>query len=128
MRRLSRDELGQSLVELALLLPVLVFGLIGGADLARAFAAQLAVQNAARAGAEAAAIGVATDAEVVDYARAELIVPGLDPTDAAVAVVHTTGPDRVSVTVTYTWTTLVAWPLVPNSAVFARTVHMREWQ
>ena len=44
------------MVELALLLPILVFGLIGAADLARAFALQLAIQNGARAGAEAYAI------------------------------------------------------------------------
>ena len=54
-----RDEIGQSLVELALLLPILVFGLIGAADLARAFALQLAIQNGARAGAEAYAINFA---------------------------------------------------------------------
>jgi Flp pilus assembly protein TadG len=117
-------------VELSLLLPVLVFGLLGGADLARAYASQLAVQNAARAGAEAAAIGVASDTQVVTYARAELIVPGLNPTDAAVAVAHTTtsGVERVSVTVTYTWRTIVPWPIVPNRATFVRTVHMREWR
>jgi len=51
-----RVEAGQSMVELALLLPVIAVGLIGGADLARAFALQMAVQNGARAGAEAYAI------------------------------------------------------------------------
>src|SRR5438067_13498370 len=57
------DDLGQSMVELALLLPVLVFGLIGGADLARAYALQLAVQNGARAGAEAFARDQAKNAQ-----------------------------------------------------------------
>lgn len=131
MAWLRRDERGQSLVELALLMPILIFGLIAAADLARAFSAQLAVQNAARAGAEAAAInGADTTAEVTPYVEAELIVPGLDPDDAVVtyAATNTGGVDRVSVTVQYTWTTLVAWPLVPNSATFERTVQMRAWR
>ena len=51
-----RGDRGQSIVELALALPILVFLLIGGSDLARAFAVQIAVQNGARAGAEASAI------------------------------------------------------------------------
>src|SRR5439155_726664 len=50
------DDLGQSMVELALLLPVLVFGLICGADLARAYALQLAVQNGGPAGERAQAL------------------------------------------------------------------------
>ncbi|MDE3113801.1 MAG: pilus assembly protein [Chloroflexota bacterium] len=44
------------MVELALALPVLAFTLLGGADMARAYSAQLAVQNSARAGAEAAGL------------------------------------------------------------------------
>src|SRR5438874_11333136 len=47
---------GQSMVELALCLPLLAFGVIGGADLARAYALQIAVENGSRAGAEAYAI------------------------------------------------------------------------
>lgn len=61
MRYIS-DDRGQSMVELALTLPILVFTLIGGADLARAYAIQLAVQNGARAGAEAAAVNQAPTA------------------------------------------------------------------
>ena len=44
------------MVELALTLPLLTFALLGGADLARAFALQIAVENGARAGAESYAI------------------------------------------------------------------------
>src|SRR5947209_3662460 len=54
--RFARAERGQSMIELALVLPVMVFGLLGGADLARAYAVQVAVQNGARAGAESYAI------------------------------------------------------------------------
>ena len=54
-----RLDSGQSMAETALFLPMLVFGLIGGADLARAYALQMAVQNGARAGAESYAVGFA---------------------------------------------------------------------
>ena len=61
------------MVELALLLPVMVFGLIGAADLARAYALQLAVQNGARAGAEAYAIDYAKNqAQAITRARTEM--------------------------------------------------------
>lgn len=47
-----RHEGGQSIVELALAVPILIFALIGGIDLMRVAAIQQAVQNAARSGAE----------------------------------------------------------------------------
>lgn len=50
--RLFGHEAGQSIVELALAAPILIFGLIGGIDLMRVAAVQQAVQNAARAGAD----------------------------------------------------------------------------
>ncbi len=124
-------EAGQSLVETALLLPVLVFGLIGATDVARAYSAQLAIQNGARAGAEAAVLRVAgTDALIDTYVRNELTsVPGLDKTAATVTITRTTsgGVSYVTVRVQYTWRTLVAWPLVPNQATFDRSTTMREY-
>jgi Flp pilus assembly protein TadG len=50
------SERGQSMVEVALALPMMAFTLLGGSDMARAFSTQLAVQNGARAGAEAMAL------------------------------------------------------------------------
>ena len=44
------------MVELALTLPLLVFSVLGGADMARAFALQIAIENSSRAGAESFAI------------------------------------------------------------------------
>lgn len=123
------NERGQAMVELALLLPILVFGLIGGADMARAYAAQLSTQNAARAGAEAAVLGAATtDAQIATYARAELAGPGLNASAATVTVTHTTvsGVNYVRVRVSYVWNTLVPWPLVPNTVTFDRSTQMRK--
>jgi Flp pilus assembly protein TadG len=136
-----REDLGQSLVELALLLPVLVFGLIGAADLARAYAVQLAVQNGARAGAEAYAIDFAKNqAQAVGRARLEMgQTPGLNSTAATInlTVAQTDGsactvsppsivfPCFVTVRVQYTFNTLVAWPLVPNQALLDRSTTVR---
>jgi Flp pilus assembly protein TadG len=121
---------GQALVETALLLPLLVFGLIGGIDLARAYSAQLAVQNAARAGAEAVALKVvSTDAQIANYVRSELAnVPGVNAASATVTVTHTSGAvEYVTVRVQYAWRTLVAWPLVPNQATIDRSTKMRKF-
>jgi Flp pilus assembly protein TadG len=137
-----RDEVGQSLVELALLLPILVFGLIGGADLARAFAIQLAIQNGARAGAEAYAINFApTPAMAGARAMDEITrTPGIDPNtvfvDTPLRPAHTDGtvctttptvasPCFYTVTVQYQFHTIVPWPLIPNTANFNRSTTVR---
>lgn len=129
---MSWGERGQAVAELALLLPLFVFGLLGAADFTRAFSMQLAVQNAARAGAEAAAIGIAaTDDQIRAQAREELSrVPGLDPLAATFDVTRTTGADGarlVTVRARYTFETLVAWPLIPVRADFDRSSTMRRF-
>ena len=137
-----RDELGQSMVELALLLPILVFGLIGAADLARAFALQLAIQNGARAGAEAYAIAFAPTPVLAATVAADEIsrTPGIDPLqlniDTPTRPVHTDGTQCVTtptvadpcfytVTVQYTFHTIVPWPFIPNTADFNRSTTVR---
>lgn len=136
-----RNERGQSMVELALTLPVLVFILIGGADLARAFAMQLAVQNGARAGAEAAAIDRSPTVGLAEArARNEMSrTPGMDSNVPTVTVTFkqangTTdclstptiaNPCFATVRVQYTFNAVIPWPLVPNSATFDRQTTMR---
>jgi Flp pilus assembly protein TadG len=136
-----RHEGGQSLVEFSLTLPLLVYTLMGGADLARAYALQLAVQNGARAGAEAAAIDFAP---TVAAAQARAIdemgrTPSLDTAQATVSVTFkqadgTTDcvnpptiatPCFATVRVQYTFRTVIPWPLIPNVANFDRTTVMR---
>jgi len=141
-----REELGQSLIELALLLPILVFGLIGGADLARAFALQLGVQNGARAGAEAYAINQSPTAQLaIDRTKDELgRTPGFTKdafgkvnATVTVTVAEADGvttcispptvaePCFVTVQVQYTFRTTIPWPLIPNVANFNRSTTMR---
>jgi len=131
------------MVELALLLPILVFGLIGAADLARAFALQLAIQNGARAGAEAYAINFTPSrALAIQTAKNEMArTPGMDLSNPSLNVdawaLQADGqtaclqpptvatPCFVTVSIQYTFHTLVPWPLIPNTANFDRSTTMR---
>ena len=137
-----RDEIGQSLVELALLRPILVFGLIGAADLARAFALQLAIQNGARAGAEAYAINFAPTPAMAGARALDEIqrTPGINVSILNITTpprpVHTDGtqctttptiadPCFYTVTVQYQFHTIVPWPFIPNTADFNRSTTVR---
>ena len=143
-KRLLRDDRGQSFVETALLLPILVFLILAGGDLARAYAMQLAVQNGARAGAEAAAIDFSpSTAEAEARARDEMSrTPGMDGNNHTTVVVivtfarsdgsttctpPVTEPNQcyATVRVQYTFHTVTPWPLIPNTANFDRTTTMR---
>ena len=128
---LAQDH-GQAIVETALALSLLIFTLLGGADIARIYAAQLAVENAARAGAEAAVMRVATtDPAIVSYASDELgRVAGVDASQATITVTHTTGSggeSLVNVRVRYTFRTLTPWPGIPNSLDLDRTTTFRNY-
>jgi Flp pilus assembly protein TadG len=141
VRGFFRRDGGQSLVELALTLPLLVFALLGGADLARSFALQIAVENGARAGAEAYAINsTPTNAEAQAAAIAEINrtpTANAGTSDVTVTKAQADGvtacvspptiatPCFVSVRVVYGWSTIIAWPLVPNSGTFDRTTTVR---
>ncbi|TMC50345.1 MAG: pilus assembly protein [Chloroflexi bacterium] len=132
------------MVELALMLPILVFGLIGAADLARAFASQLAIQNGARAGAEAYAIAFApTPAAAAQRALDEISrTPGIDINDPSLVIDTPTVPQHAdgtncsgtptvaapcfyTVTVQYTFKTIIPWPFIPNTANFNRSTTVR---
>lgn len=132
------SESAQSLVEISLVLPLLVFGLLAGADLARAFAVQLAVQNGARAGAESYAIDStplpieARQAAVAEMNRTPSLTATINDVtvveaqiDGVTPCVHPPPPGSppcyVTVTVTYTWRSATPWPWIPNTAYFNRT-------
>ncbi len=128
------------MVETALMLPILVFLILAGGDMARGYAIQIAIQNGARAGAEAAAIDytpTATEAEA--RARDEMSrTPGMNssaPTvvvsflqadgTACVSPPTTTNPCFATVTVRMDWHTITAWPLIPNTFTFNRSTVVR---
>ena len=128
------------MVELALTLPLLVFAILGGADLARAFALQIAVENGARAGAESYAIdSTPTNAEAQTAVVNEINrtpTANVQASDVTVTKAKSDGtacvspptvatPCFVSVRVVYGWSTIIAWPIVPNSGTFDRTTTIR---
>jgi Flp pilus assembly protein TadG len=144
LRRAANEQFGQSMVELALLLPILVFGLIGAADLARAFALQLAIENGARAGAEAYAIRFAATPALAQARAMDEIsrTPGIDINNPQLEIITPPGPVHsdgtlctatptvaapcfYTVTVEYQFKTLVPWPFIPNTADFSRSTTIR---
>ncbi|MBI3522298.1 MAG: pilus assembly protein [Chloroflexi bacterium] len=123
---------GQSLIETALSLSILVFLLIGGSDFARVYATQVAVLNAARAGVEAGSIKTAAnDAAIITYVSDELSrVPGYRAADATITVAHSVGgggENLTTVRVQYVYRTLIAWPLVPKTVNLDRSAVMRQY-
>src|SRR6267378_3515491 len=114
-----RSERAQALIEFCLVLPIMIFGILGGADLARAYAVQIAVQNAARAAAESYAIDstpTVTEAQAAGIAEMNRtptinatsgnVVVTEAQTDGVTACTHPlpSGQDCfVTVHATYTW-------------------------
>ena len=129
--KLLRAQDGQSLVETAISLSLLVFLVIGGTDMARAYSAQVGVLNAARAAVEARVTGAATtDAVAAAYAIDELDrIPGVDASSATATCTPSTdgGANFTTCRVRYTFRTIVPWPLVPNTLPLDRSVVFRRY-
>ncbi|CAN5133938.1 hypothetical protein BH18CHL2_BH18CHL2_06390 [soil metagenome] len=139
--RFLRELSGQSLVELSLALPTPTFGLMGGADLARADALKLTVPDGASAAAEVAAIDFAPNgALAISRTRDEMgRTPWMDggAPNVTVKIKRADGttncvnpptvaePCFATVRVRYTFRTITPWPLVPNAALFDRQTTMR---
>jgi Flp pilus assembly protein TadG len=129
------------MIELALALPLLAFSLLGGADLARAFALQIAVENGSRAGAESYAINASptsiaaqivavneinrTPTANVQTSNVTVTKAQSDGVTACAGTPTIATPCFVTVRVQYTWSTLIAWPLMPNTGTLDRTTTMR---
>jgi Flp pilus assembly protein TadG len=132
---------GQAIAEFALVLPILL-GLVGGGiDFARAFAASIALESAARNAAEAAAFESLTLTEAQAKAREVVCIetqdlPGFVPgsggdietcTNPAVTVTYTRDTDApgansryplvtVGVTTALDFTMVVPWPFLPGGS------------
>ncbi|MDZ4278527.1 MAG: TadE/TadG family type IV pilus assembly protein [Dehalococcoidia bacterium] len=127
--RSRRGERAQSLVEFALLAPVLIILMLGIIDYGRVYFAYISVTNGARTGADYAATGptAASDlAGIKNAATAETSeLLNTSPTNPNVsAAIGTDGQGRTyaDVTVEYTFTTLFPWPGLPSSIDMERTV------
>jgi Flp pilus assembly protein TadG len=137
-RTWRQDDVGQALVEFALLLPLLCFSLIGGIDVARIYAMQLAVQNGARAGAESAVLGYnLNSAQITAHVAQEMgRTPGMTvganvcpPVNAGETCIEPTlisgTPSYQKVRVRYIFSTIISWPLMQTKFTLDRTTQFR---
>jgi Flp pilus assembly protein TadG len=91
MRKLLRTERGQTLVETAIILPVIVLMLFGILDAGRIFSTWVVVTNASREGARAGAVH-ATVAEIKTAAASAAAPVGVTTADVVVTCSPTACP------------------------------------
>jgi Flp pilus assembly protein TadG len=138
-RRRTRPRRGTAAVEFAVAIPVLMLLAIGCCDMGRALADYVAVSNAARVGAEYGATHAYSSVTyaswqglVVQRAQQEMQgSSGIDPTKLAVTV--STVPESgnlylVTVTVTYPFTLITAWPGMPTQINLSHSVTMQRFR
>jgi Flp pilus assembly protein TadG len=122
-----RKEKGQSLLELALILPVLLIILAGVLDLGRLYYAYVAVTDAAAEGAAYAALHPEEDKRDEVYKRVQEASQGLvqiDPSLVEVDCPAVASGAPITVTVSYSFTvaTPVINAIVPNGVLRLRAV------
>jgi len=124
------SRFGAAAVELAVLLPFLAFLFVITIDFARIFYYSQVVENCARKGALYASDPKAPAYNL--YANVQQAALGPDSTglNPQPTVTSSNGTDAagnpyVSVTVSWTFSTITHFPGVPNSVTLARTVQMR---
>ncbi|MBY0527068.1 MAG: pilus assembly protein [Gemmataceae bacterium] len=127
----SRDvRRGAASVELAVLMPLLMFLFVVAVDFAQVFYYSLSVNNCARNGAlwasDTVAQGTSPYTSVQQAALAD--AANLRPAPAVSSATGTdaSGAAYVEVTVTYTFRTITNYPAVPSPVNVTRTVRMRK--
>lgn len=127
----ARAEEGQSVVETALSLPLLILVLLGVADGARLLLAGVVLQTAVMAGAQYGALSPqsATDFPGIDAAvRNEMRFPQAGPNNPAITLATSTdanGELRVNVYGTFTLTTIFGYPGLPQSFTLSRAATLQ---
>jgi len=129
MRRREKARRGVAAVELALLLPFLVFMFVLAVDYGRIFFFSVTITNCARAGAIYASDPFArTESPYSTIQEAALAeAPGFTPTPT---VSSTNGTDALGhpyaeVTVQGAFSTLTSYPGVPSTTTLRRTIRVR---
>lgn len=130
-REARAPERGANLVEIALILPLLLFLMFGVVDMGRAFYAVISLTNAAREGARYASrnslAGTEADVlKVVQQVQGEPAVP-LAPSEITVTVEGLGRPvgDNVVVTATLTYPTLMGQFVGLQPLTLSRRAEMR---
>lgn len=133
----GRQRQGAAAVEFAIVLPVLVTILLGATDFGRFYYSAIAVTNAARAGAAYGCMNPLSNAgsttawqtgvtsAVTDELSQSTAINTANLTVTATSVTESSGLNRVSVQVTYPFTTAVSWSYIPSSFNLTQTVVMR---
>jgi Flp pilus assembly protein TadG len=121
---------GVAVVELAVLLPLLVFLFLLAIDFARVFYFSLSLTNCARAGALYASDPSTADespfASVQAAALAEATNFSPQPTIVSTSGTDSSGRRYVSVTANYTFQAITGFPGIPSQVPLQRTVTMFE--
>jgi Flp pilus assembly protein TadG len=142
----SAARRGSALIELALLFPVIMLILFGTMDFARVVYAGIAIASAARAGVQYGSLDaghVGKTTEMSNAAIADAASQGLGTVNASSRVFcgctanftevncstdtcSLAAPNGyVETTVTYTYSTIVPYPGIPNNIVLNRVARMR---
>jgi Flp pilus assembly protein TadG len=134
---LIQDQHGQSLIEFALILPVMVLFIAGIFDLGRAFFASITITNAAREGARfgtlnprssdgmAVALHDMQEAAVLEALNSSVILSDSDVTITCTFI--STGCESnnpLTVTVNYTFDDMIFSFLSPSGIAMERSVEM----
>jgi Flp pilus assembly protein TadG len=126
--RNTRRRRGAAVVEMAVLLPLLVFLFLVAADFARVFYFSLTLTNCARAGAmyasDPAIQGESPFASVQEAALADATNLTPQPTISQASGVDANGRSYVEVTAAYTFGTITGFPGIPTSLNLQRTVRL----
>jgi len=129
IRRLGKEEYGQALVEMALVLPLFLLLLFGVIEMGRVGFAYISVSNAAGAGGRMATIG-GTNTQI--YTATKNAATSLNLEDENIAITPTLLSQRYSgqgVTVEVTYPVQLIIPLIsnviPNPVVVRSKIIMR---
>lgn len=135
-------ENGQSLVEIALLMPVLLVLLLGAVDLGRAFYAYVAITNAAREGARYGASFPSQSSGIVSRVQKEVSNSGISISSGNISTacnVYTSGSytlggsescsnassgDYITVSINYTFNFMTSYLLGVGSTTLSNTATM----
>ena len=122
---------GVATVELALLLPFLVFLLLAGMDYSRVFYASVIVSNCARNGALYASDSSMADRSAYDTVQDAVKADASDLDTSLLQITEIDGTDSqgygwAQVTVSYPFQTVINYPGIPSSVQITRTTRMRK--
>lgn len=126
VRRMRRQD-GQSYVEMALLLPLLILIVMGVLDLGRAFNAHIVVMNAAREGARYGVAHAGNDAAIKDRVLQEVTGTGVTVDAGGIAIEYPNGASAgnpIRVTVTHDFQVIAALVLGMETIPVSATAEM----